>query len=404
LKSVTGIENLTFALNTGAAVIGANAQAAGISTVDMSSVTGDSGTLDATNYTSSVGLTIKGSNVGNDVIKGGAGNDTISTGTAGTHAFTGRGGADMFTITTAEAGTIADLGNGSDNFTLSSAAVGGTTATVTANYTAGASTKNNALTADAIITASGFDVNMSAVTLGSAGFTINGNATAASLTGSALADVITGGDAAESLVGGTGDDTIVGGLGADTISTGVGLNDVTGGAAADIITLGSSAEQVIFTAASTAAHMATESGATAGTDNDFAAGTIGDQIISFTSGSDKLNFKTGIMINDKGTEVDTLATIAAAGVVANTNSFVEITTAVSDGTMGVAITQLNGLTTDAIEIGDTFVAFQNDGTDGYLYLVVQASAADTIAAADVTLIGQLKGVTNVADGDFTSLA
>jgi len=83
---------------------------------------------------------------------------------------------------------------------------------------------------------------------------------------------------------------------------------------------------------------------------------------------------------------------------------VEITTAVGDATMGTAITQLNGLTTDAVEIGDSFIAFQNDGTDGYLYLVDQTSVANTIAAQDVTLIGQLKGVTNIADGDLTSLA
>lgn len=63
---------------------------------------------------------------------------------------------------------------------------------------------------------------------------------------------------------------------------------------------------------------------------------------------------------------------------------------------------LDGLTTSAVAIGDGFIAFINDGSNGYLYLVEQASTADTIAAADVTLIGQLNGVTDIADGDLFS--
>ena len=70
--------------------------------------------------------------------------------------------------------------------------------------------------------------------------------------------------------------------------------------------------------------------------------------------------------------------------------------------MGTAITALNGLTTTSVAIGDSFLAFLNDSTNGYLYMVQQASAADTIAAADVTLIAQLTNVTNVADGDFVT--
>jgi hypothetical protein len=44
----------------------------------------------------------------------------------------------------------------------------------------------------------------------------------------------------------------------------------------------------------------------------------------------------------------------------------------------------------------------NDATDGYLFLVEQVSTSNTIAAQDVTLVGQVTGVTNVADGDFVS--
>jgi hypothetical protein len=44
----------------------------------------------------------------------------------------------------------------------------------------------------------------------------------------------------------------------------------------------------------------------------------------------------------------------------------------------------------------------NDGSNGYLVLVEQVSTADTIDADDVTLIGQVTGITDVADGDFVS--
>ena len=73
-----------------------------------------------------------------------------------------------------------------------------------------------------------------------------------------------------------------------------------------------------------------------------------------------------------------------------------------DGSTGDAIIVLNALTTTAVAIGDSFVAFLNDGTNGYLVLVEQVSTADTIDADDVTLIGQVTGVTDVADGDFVS--
>ena len=102
-----------------------------------------------------------------------------------------------------------------------------------------------------------------------------------------------------------------------------------------------------------------------------------------------------------GTEADTLVTVAAGGTVTNAVRFLEMTAAF-DGTTGDAITDLNALTTTAVAIGDSFLAFMNDGTDGYLYLVQQVSTADTIAAQDVTLVGQIAGVTNVADGDFVS--
>ena len=82
LKNVSSIETLEFVLNTGAAVVGANAQAAGITTIDATSVAGNANSISATAYTSSVALSIVGA-AGDDTIAGGAGNDTLSGGTNG---------------------------------------------------------------------------------------------------------------------------------------------------------------------------------------------------------------------------------------------------------------------------------------------------------------------------------
>ena len=109
-----------------------------------------------------------------------------------------------------------------------------------------------------------------------------------------------------------------------------------------------------------------------------------------------------IRLNNNGTDTDTLKTIAPGGVVANNDVFVEVTGAITDGTMGEAITVLNALDTSAVAIGEDVIFFVNDGTNGYLYLLTQVSTADTIAAQDLTLIGQVTGVTNVADGDFVA--
>jgi len=96
-----------------------------------------------------------------------------------------------------------------------------------------------------------------------------------------------------------------------------------------------------------------------------------------------------------------LVTVAATGTVTNAARFVEMT-ASSDGTMGAFITAANALTTSAVAIGDSFLAWAHDNTDGYLYLIEQVSVSDTIAAQDVTLVGSFIGVTNPANGDFVS--
>jgi hypothetical protein len=241
------------------------------------------------------------------------------------------------------------------------------------------------ITGAGVLTGSTFTFNAGGLT-DTTGLTVTGAALtgAATLTGSSGTDALTGSDQADSITGKNGGDTITGGGAADTIT----LTETV-----------SAADQIVI-AATTAALMATETGSTAGTDVDFAAGTVGDKIVGFTSTTDTIDFKDALVTNAIGIEADTLVTIGAAGTVTNVARFVEVTAAF-DGTTGDAITDLNALTTTAVAIGDSFIAFMNDGTDGYLFLVEQVSAANTIAAQDVTLIGQLTGVTDVANGDFT---
>jgi Ca2+-binding RTX toxin-like protein len=329
-------------------------------------------------------LTIKGSKLGNDNITGGSGNDTISTEGAGTGTFTGGGGADLFNITTADAVTISDLGNGSDNFTLSSAATGGTTSTVTANYTAGATTFNNALLADAIVNGSGFDVNMSNVSLGSAGFTITGNNTAATLRGSALEDEITGGTAADSLVGNAGADVIVADTGVDTIDGGSGNDTITGAAGADAITTGTGSDDLIMLVAD-----------------------VGDTVADFTVTSDDVDWNTALVSINGAVTTPGAATSfqsAAAGTAFAVDATVfELTGVTTGGSAANLVTALGTTATNgAISTGDKmlFVCYLTAG--GAQMWSFDAVNDDDVVAGDLTLAATFTGVAadSFTAGDF----
>jgi len=223
------------------------------------------------------------------------------------------------------------------------------------------------------------------------------NISAGTLTGKSNLNV-TGSGGDDTIVTGGGADVIVGGAGADTITSGAGADTITSGAGADTITVGAGVDTIIWTA-TTATLIATEVGGTVG------SGNTGDSISSWTTGADKLHFAAALVTNVLGTEVDTLKEIAKAGTVANTDRFVQVTnTAVGDvvDTFAGAVTVLNGLTTSAVAIGDSFIVAMDNDTNTYLYLVEQVSAADTIAAQDVTYIGVINNGTDVANGDFVS--
>jgi hypothetical protein len=186
--------------------------------------------------------------------------------------------------------------------------------------------------------------------------------------------------------------------GSDTVVTGALADTITMGAGADSLTPGLGADKIYYTFV-TPANAAAESGASIG-DTDYGLNTAGDTITGFVSGTDKIYIKATAVTNTKGTEADTLLEIARTGTVANTARFVENTTPV-DGTTGDLILDLTNMTTTAIENGDSFVVFSNDGTDGYLHLVENDGTA-AIAAGEVTLIAKILGLTDLANGDLVS--
>jgi hypothetical protein len=191
--------------------------------------------------------------------------------------------------------------------------------------------------------------------------------------------------------------TLTGTAAANVIVAGDLADTITGGGAADTVTLGTGADRFYYTFTAKAS-LATESGAAAGTDNDFAAGTVGDSITGFVSGTDKIYFATAAL--DNGTESQTLKVITNGGTIANNDVFVRVSTDAANAEMGTAIALLNGLITATIAQTENIVVAIETSTDTYLYYVEQASTADTIAAADTTLIAKLVGVTAIADGDL----
>jgi len=320
-----------------------------------------------------------------DRVTGGAGVDTI-TGGAGGDVLTGGGSADIFNYAmgdskTGALDTIQDFTNGTDVLIITGTEGAADDFKTVVSTTAGGLFNATAANKVSITLQTSPGTALGSTAINAASYQLG--------TSSAVLQMA----ASSEVLGGSRSDYITGG------ATTAGI---TGGGAADVITGAGGTDTVIWLG-TTAAAIATETGSTAGTDVDAVAGSVGDQVNTYTSATDKLHFKKALLTNAIGTEADTLVTVGAGGTVTNAARFVEMTAAF-DGTTGDAITDLNALDTTAVAVGDSFLAFMHDTTDGYLYLVEQVSVANTIAAQDVTLVGTVMGVTNVANGDFVGIA
>jgi Ca2+-binding RTX toxin-like protein len=196
-------------------------------------------------------VNVTGSSSG-DMITGGVGNDTF-TGGLGGDTLTGGAGNDLFVI---DSGTdyILDLGGhnpnpNADESDVIQVASGRTLyATVTDDWTATSATRNDgglvyltAASLDASGAVDGIDIDLSSVTLGSAGYVLDarGTDTVSSyvvgsdtfyagdwLFGSSLSDTFYGSANGDWIKGNNGDDYILAGGGADTVEGGVGNDTI----------------------------------------------------------------------------------------------------------------------------------------------------------------------------------
>jgi Ca2+-binding RTX toxin-like protein len=139
---------------------------------------------------------------GNDTILGGGGDDSLEGG-EGNDSLTGDSGADTFVVDFG-VDSISDL-TSEDTVQISAGAAAN--ATVAAAFTAIAANIQNSGTLN--IAATGYNVDLSAITSGSGSFSIaNASDTSATLTGSALGDSLTSYQSSDYINGGQGNDTL----------------------------------------------------------------------------------------------------------------------------------------------------------------------------------------------------
>ena len=131
--------------------------------------------------------------------------------------------------------------------------------------------------------------SLTSVGSGQAAYVYNGSLSSNSASLDTITNVenITVADGINYVVGSATANTINGGSGTDWITGGNGADTITANADADTITLtetaANSAADIVKYTFVTEANVATETGAAAGTDNDFVAGTTGDKIVGFVS-------------------------------------------------------------------------------------------------------------------------
>lgn len=276
----TGVETLTVASGTSTFTLGTNAQAAGITTVNMVS----GGTVNASAYT--VALTVAGA-AGNEVITTGSGNDTITLGGGNDNVNAGAGDDTVTGAANVDANDTLNGGAGTDVLTLNAGATAGNSATTTitfnGNFTAFEQITLQAGLSNVAVTGANNDTlasrNVYALTLvdanvaNSTTFTVDGSALRSGVTtsfggdgeiggtddvsngvetltvnGSGLtgsrALSVTGGAANDTLTGGAGNDTLIGGAGNDSLTGGAGNDSLVGGAGNDTLNGGAGADSM----------------------------------------------------------------------------------------------------------------------------------------------------------------
>jgi Ca2+-binding RTX toxin-like protein len=143
-------------------------------------------------------------------------------------------GARAATYVISTFNTVADGALGTESLKLASGAKADVT--LVASWVASSESENSG---EVKISSSGFNVDLSAISAGTKGWSVSNTAsTAVRFDGSAFSDSLVGGIAKDTISGGAGNDTLVGGGGGDVLTGGVG---------ADTFRLGGDVKTVSFT-------------------------------------------------------------------------------------------------------------------------------------------------------------
>ncbi len=406
--NISSVATLSFENTAGAAVtLGANAQAAGISTV----VTGSNAdTINASSYT--VGLNIT-SGAG-DTITTGAGADTITLSSTAANVSTGDGndkvtgdaGAD--TISSGAGNDTIDAGAGANQISIGSgfdSVLGGSDNDIVKvdvtelsnvdiiKFGDGVADTLEFTTAGTVTDAQFRQVTgLDAITLANGGNTVTLDvlalaslgAASITITGGTGADIITAtglGAATVTASLGAGNDSISTGTGPDTIDTGTGQDTVVTGSGADSIlsnadsvgdNLSSGDDNDVITAGS--GNDTIDAGAgndivTAGNGNNSVIGGTGNDAITSGTGNDTIDAGAGSDTIDSGAGNDaiTLADYSSADTVqggtgTDTVTITATATVAGSRLLGVESLVLNGSGADSVLLisGDTISSITSD--------------------------------------------
>lgn len=418
--------NATLSLKGSSAALtiaGADGSANTVDTSLVSFASGQSGTITLVGGTKADAMTGGKANEifvddqGADTIDGGTGTDTLSvTGTTiGTDKDTTTVGAeaiDGYVVNMGSTGISAASVYANTGKYLSgglSSVGSGTTAYLFASdLTANASTQDSFTNIDNVTGSAGKDY----------------------IVGSSSDNTINGGDEIDYIKAGSGDDTILGGDGNDTIFGDDGSDSITGGAGNDLMTAGAGADTILFGNASgnDTITLGTSGSATDGSADlvrwnfsTAASLTVTDNVKTINgfeagSGSDVIQFVQGLLVTSAGTTATTtdgfgtfasgaFSNAASWTAVASNKVFFEVAgtsdVAAGSGTDASLVWAAIGtdVTTSVVSTAKILFAV-DDGTDTFLWYFNSTGGNTVAAAADITLIGILKGVNDVATGDF----
>ncbi|UJP05972.1 MAG: hypothetical protein LZF61_03055 [Nitrosomonas sp.] len=302
--------------------------------------------------TITVTATDSGANTANITIQSGDGNDVIALSLAGAKEIAavdlGKGD-DKLTLgsnTSATDELTVAGGDGNDTIDLNGKNISAGTINFTAieflHDSTGAAVVDGSLLTDKTFTIQGDGNKATQLDVGIA------TAGSYNFSGLVIDQTLSKGLGGLSITGNAGNDTIIGTSGSDNITSGGGTDKITGGGGVDAMTAGGGTDTFTFAAG--------DSGTTT---------TTADSITSFTSTADKLSF--GVAAGSASNYVENL-TDAADMAAAKTNA-------------------------DTAMDGTVRYFFQDDGTDGYLFVDM-----DGDGTADLGV--KLLGVTDMALGDI----